>query len=309
RLTEKFSKKLEILFQLKGDKDKSLPRIVNSNGLTPKDRKKWKQIINLALEKIHNLEIKKVVLSRKVDLILSDSINLTVSLNSLREDYPDCFLFAYHKRNSTFFGATPELLAKISDKKIELNAIAGSAKRGTSPEDDSKLESELLNNKKDLDEHSYVLEHLKETLKNFSENISYDKIPSVKKFKNIQHLSTRISASLKDNSGIMNILKEVHPTPAVCGYPKETALNLIKKTESQKRGLYSGIIGWFNFNNEGEFAVSIRSAITKGNKLTAYAGGGIVEGSEPDAEFEETEMKLKPILSLFTERSENEKKD
>jgi menaquinone-specific isochorismate synthase len=100
----------------------------------------------------------------------------------------------------------------------------------------------------------------------------------------------------------MEILSELHPTPAVCGYPKETALNLIKKIENQRRGLYSGIIGWFNPNNEGEFAVAIRSAVTYGNKLIAYAGSGIVEGSEPDAEFEETEMKLKPILSLFNEK-------
>jgi len=302
RLTEKLSKKLESLLQTKEDKNNSSPRITNSAGLSPKDRKKWKQIINQALEKINNNEIKKVVLARKVELVLSEEINLTKSLNTLRSDYPLCCLFAYHKGNSTFFGATPELLARISNHKIEVDAIAGSINRGTTDEEDSKLESNLLQSEKDIDEHQYVLEHLTKALNNIGINISLDKTPSVKKLKNIQHLLTKISAELKNDTSIMNILSELYPSPAVCGFPKDAALNFIKKIENQKRGLYSGIIGWFNLNNEGEFAVSIRSAITKGNKLIAFAGGGIVEGSDPDNEFEETELKLKPILSLFNEK-------
>jgi len=304
RLSKKFSKKLESLLNITEDRNNSLPKITNSSGLSPKDKKKWKQIIIQALEKINHDEIKKIVLARKVELVLSEEINLTNSLKTLRSSYPNCCVFAYHKGNSTFFGATPELLARISNHKIEVDAIAGSINRGATDDEDKKLETILLNNKKDLDEHQYVRDHLTNALKNFGDNISFNKTPSVKKLKNIQHLLTKITAELKDTSRIMSILSELHPTPAVCGFPKDAALNLIKKIENQKRGLYSGIIGWFNLNNEGEFAVSIRSAVTRGNKLSAFAGNGIVEGSEPDDEFEETEMKLKPILSLF-----NEKKD
>ena len=144
----------------------------------------------------------------------------------------------------------------------------------------------------------------KSVIDNFGENITLSERPSVKRLKNIQHLLTKIAGDLKPDTSAMNILRELHPTPAVCGFPKDAALNLIKKIENQRRGLYSGIIGWFNLNNEGEFAVAIRSAVTYGNKLVAFAGSGIVEGSEPDAEFEETEMKLKPILSLFDEKKD-----
>ena len=230
-------------------------------------------------------------------------INLTKSFNILKKEYPDCCLFAYHKGSSTFFGATPEVLARISGKAMEVDAIAGSINRGANDDEDKKLESELLNSKKNLDEHQYVIEHLTKALNNFG-TINFTKPPSVKRLRNIQHLFTKISVELKDTATIMSILNELHPTPAVCGFPKDASLNLVKKIENQKRGLYSGIIGWFNLNNEGEFAVSIRSALTRGNKLWAFAGNGIVEGSDPDDEFEETEMKLKPILSLF-----NEKKD
>ena len=310
KLTEKFKNKLETLLNINEADKHSFPRIINSSGLSPKDRKKWKQIINLALDKIHDREVSKIVIARKVELILSEEINLTITLQTLRNDYPECCLFAYHKGNSTFFGITPELLARVSVNKIEADAIAGSNNRSTSAAEDSKLEADLLNSKKDLDEHQYVLNHFTSAFKKFSENITFNAKPSVKKLKNIRHLLTKITADLKDDASLMNILKELHPTPAVCGYPKDAALNLIKKIENQKRGLYSGIVGWFNLNVNGEFAVSIRSAISRGNKLIAYAGSGIVEGSTPDAEFEETEMKLKPILSLFSERpAGNEKKD
>ncbi len=302
KLAEKFSKKLDSVFNTDKPASASDARITNSDGLSPKDKKKWKQIINQALEKIQEGEINKIVLSRKVDIVLSGEMNLTESLDKLRKDYPKCCVFAFHKGGSTFFGATPELLAKVQNQKIEIDAIAGSIKRSESNDEDSKLESDLLKSEKNLNEHNYVLNHLKDVLKNISKNISFDNQPSIRKLKNIQHLSTKISAELKEDISLMNVLKELHPTPAVCGYPKEQALNLIKKIENQKRGLYSGIIGWFNHNNEGEFAVSIRSAVTKGNKLSAYAGGGIVEGSEPDSEFEETEMKFKPILSLFDDK-------
>src|SRR5690554_402355 len=303
KLSEKFEKKISIINNLKNDVINNSLHIVNSNGLSPKDKKKWKLSVNEALEKIHNNEIKKIVLSRKVELVISSTINFSHSLNSLKKEYPDCFIFAFHRGNSTFFGATPESLAEIYDKKIIVDAIAGSAKRGATNEEDILFENELLKSSKNIAEHSYVVEHIKETLRNFSAEISFDENPSVKKLKNIQLLSPKISAVMKTDVSVMNLLKELHPTPAVCGYPKEAALNFIKKTEMQKRGLYSGITGWFNLNGEGEFAVALRSAVAKGNKLSAYAGCGIVEDSVPDTEFEETEMKLKPILSLFSERS------
>ena len=305
KLIEKFRSKTENIFEilLQPTKD-SLPKITNSAGRTPKDKKKWKLMINEALDQINEDHIKKIVLARRIELTLSEELNITKAIEELKKDYPNCRLFAYHKGKSTFFGATPELIAKLSDGKIHIDAIAGSIGRGKTELEDLELEKILTSNKKDLDEHRYVLEHFRNVIDNFGENITLDEIPSVKRLKNIQHLLTKIVGDLKPDTSVMNILRELHPSPAVCGFPKDAALNLIKRIENQRRGLYSGIIGWFNFNNEGEFAVAIRSAVTYGNKLVAYAGNGIVEGSEPDVEFEETEMKFKPILSLFDEKKD-----
>ena len=95
---------------------------------------------------------------------------------------------------------------------------------------------------------------------------------------------------------------KLYPTPAICGVSKEKAFSIINEFEDYERGMYSGIIGWFNFYNEGEFTVALRSAITNEKELTAFAGSGIVASSNPNTEFEETEIKLKAILNLFDEK-------
>ncbi|MDX1701849.1 MAG: chorismate-binding protein, partial [Melioribacteraceae bacterium] len=106
---------------------------------------------------------------------------------------------------------------------------------------------------------------------------------------------------LKEDFSVFDLLMKVHPTPAIGGDPWKVAKDFILEIEPHDRGLYSGNIGWFNFNGNGEFAVGIRTALITRNHLYAYAGCGIVEGSEAEAEFDESEIKLKPILSLFSE--------
>jgi menaquinone-specific isochorismate synthase len=119
------------------------------------------------------------------------------------------------------------------------------------------------------------------------------------KLENIQHLKTKFEGVLFKDKFFFDLINELQPTPAVCGFPKEEAYKFILENETYERGLYSGITGWFNLYDEGEMAVAIRSALIKGNKLHAFAGCGIVEGSDPVAEYEETEIKLKPIFSIF----------
>ncbi|MHB8339482.1 MAG: isochorismate synthase [Ignavibacteriaceae bacterium] len=300
----KFKAKLEKLFSNKPQiKSKDGVKIRNISGSQPKDKKKWKNMVSEALEKISENEIDKIVLSRKVDLILSDEPNFSEIIPRLRKNYSDSYLFIYHHGKSSFFGATPEKLAKFYNGNLEVDALAGSAPRGNTPEDDLKIEMELLNDKKNYNEHSFVIDHIKDSISNFSSNIVVETNSHVRKLANIQHLWTKISASLDSSYTFHTLLKELYPTPAICGLPKDVSLQLIKKLEGYKRGLYSGIIGWFNFNDEGEFVIGIRSALTINNKLIAFAGCGIVENSDPDAEYQETELKLKTILSLFNENS------
>lgn len=273
--------------------------LLDSNLSDIAEKIKWTEKVNSALEKIAEKNLTKIVLSRKVTCKLSGVPLISNSLTTLAENYPRCYIFAFAKGESIFFGASPEKLAKISNGWVEADALAGSTPRGTTEEEDIRLANELLASKKNLAEQNAVVEFIKNSFNEFTTDLTYNRKPTIRKLSNIQHLWTEIKAKLKSDNSIFSILKEIHPTPAICGVPWSDALTFIETTEGYNRGLYAGIIGWFNFDNQGEFAVAIRSALLKGKELHAFAGCGIVEGSDPDSEFEESELKLQPILSLF----------
>lgn len=297
-IVAKFESVLKQFFS-SGDKDENKElRLLKISGNEPKDKKKWKNQVTGLLEKIEDGELQKIVLSRKVELIFTTDISIPPVLKSLVENYPQCTLFIYHKGKSSFIGASPETMVRFQDREMHLEILAGSAGRGSSEIEDLKMEKELLNSSKDLNEHSLAVNYVKSALEKSAETIEISS-PSIQKLRNIQHLRTSINVNLNDNNSIINLIGKIHPSPAVCGIPSDAALNVIKKTETHQRGLYAGLIGWFNLQDEGEMVLAIRSALAVGNKLIAYAGCGLVKGSNPDAEFKETELKLKPFLSIF----------
>lgn len=267
--------------------------------LSETELEEWSRIINAGLLEITKLSIEKIVLTRRMQLALKSRFSISNFLTKLQTKYPECNTFAYKERDSIFFGSTPEKLFTLDGNKIETEALAGSIARGANLDEDLALESNLLNNQKDINEHNNVLSFLISNLENFSEEISYSQNPQIKKLQNIQHLQTPIKAILKEGVDILELLKKLHPTPAVCGLPQKKAWELIEDLEYFDRGLYAGVVGWFNEKRKCEFSVGIRSAVLKNNILTAYAGCGIVEGSNPISEYHETELKFKPILSLL----------
>lgn len=275
------------------------PSIISSK-LETDSLEKWKIIVNKALENISNGFLSKVVLSREVKYHLHEYPNISSILLSLSEKYPKCYTFAFKRGESVFIGASPEKLAKINNRWIEVDALAGSAPRGQNEQEDTEMENYLLNSEKNLFEQRAVVNFIHNLLSKFSDKIIFDDKPVIRKLPNIQHLWTVLKARLNQDFDIFDLLYKLHPTPAICGDPWKVAQNFILEMEPHDRGLYSGNIGWFNFNGHGEIAVGIRSTLIKDDELFIYAGCGIVEGSEPNAEFEESEIKQKPILSLFS---------
>lgn len=265
----------------------------------------WTESLNRLFSNVSDSQIEKVVVARRVEGQIINEISWKKIVDDLNNKYPGCANFVYKSADSIFFGSTPEVLIKFKQNSFSTEALAGSIKRGESINEDKLLETELLNSKKNINEHKAVVNFISGALKDFSENISYEESPKVKKLPNIQHLQTNINGTLKENINMLNVMRSLFPTPAVCGIPKDRSLKLIEETETFDRGLFSGIIGWFNTDGYGEFFVSIRSALVNGDKLYAYAGCGIVDGSDPLEEFEETNLKLKPILSLFNNADKN----
>ena len=272
---------------------------IGNNDFTP-----WEEKVKGALKIISDGDAEKIVLSRQVEYNLNKLPNIEQVLEELSTTYPTCHTFAFRKGKSIFFGASPERLAKISEGWIEADALAGSAPRGKTEEEDKLIVETQLKSNKNINEQKAVVDFIANSFKSFSDEINFDKNPQIKKLPNIQHLWTPIRAKLLKTGSVFSLLKEIHPTPAICGVPWSKALTFINNTENHKRGLYAGIIGWFNFYNEGEFIVALRSGLLKDRKLYAFAGCGIVEGSDPLLEYKESELKLQPILSLFKDEKE-----
>lgn len=280
-------------------KPEKINGIISTNKDSIEEKINWNEKVKLALRKIEAGEVQKIVLSRQIEFELEKSGNISRIVEKLAERYPQCYIFAYGKNGSIFFGASPEKLAKISNGWAEADALAGSISRSDDPIEDDNLAQALLSSEKNLEEQQVVVSFIVDSFSKFCDEIIYEDKPIIRKLPNIQHLWTPIKAKLNTPKSIFAILEEIHPTPAICGVPWTSALYSIKEMENHSRGLFSGMVGWFNFNMEGEFAVAIRSALMKDRLVYAFAGCGIVKGSDPDSEFEESELKLKPILSLF----------
>ncbi len=290
-----FNSFLEKIFSPSPPKTVQICRISNRIDLPLND---WCDLVENALSEIKKGSFSKVVLSRMTSFDLEGNLSYEKLLESSGR-YPACVTFFNKVNNSVFFGITPERLLRISDGIIETEALAGSIKRSGSPSEDSLLSEQLLSSRKNLNEQQFVTDYILEVVKPFADNIEYDRNPELIKLENIQHLKTKIKGTIKEDKFFLDLVSSLHPTPAVCGIPKEKAIDFIQKNESYERGLYSGIAGWFNLYDEGEFAVAIRSALIKEDKLYAFSGCGIVDGSDPVSEYEETEIKLKPIFSIF----------
>ncbi len=259
----------------------------------------WSAKIDSALNKIAQHEITKVVISRKKEVKLTNSDLIDCKTNFLRllgKNHKDCSIFGYKKNNSFFFGASPENFLSLHNNYLETDALAGSSQKSNGV---LLMDDDLLDDKKNRDEHNQVLEYIINGLNSLTINLHYDKIPKVKNFKYIQHLWTPINAVLKKGKTVLDIINSIFPTPAVCGYPKEKSFNIINEIEQEDRGMYSGLVGWFNLAGDAEFYVALRSALLKNCTLTAYAGCGIVDGSDSVKEFYETENKFTPIIDLI----------
>jgi menaquinone-specific isochorismate synthase len=261
----------------------------------------YQRAVTSALRDIEAGAYEKIVLARGVQLKADQPLQPLDVLNRLRERFSGCFTFSFGGgQGRSFIGATPERLLSIWNRRLLTEAIAGSAPRGATAGEDAKLARDLLESDKDLHEHACVRDSILRRLKSAGVDGRAEPIPQLLPLANVQHLRTAIEAEVGDEIHLLKILQELHPTPAVGGTPREAAVPRIAALEQMDRGLYSGVVGWFNHLNEGEMVVGIRSALIEGADACLYAGAGIVAGSTPEKEARETELKLGALLDALT---------
>ena len=257
--------------------------------------------VGAATERIAAGEMSKVVLAREVTVEAGAAHSPAAIFGALREQFPSCFCFCAGTPEAAFLGASPELLIRRSGAGASTVALAGSTRRSSDPAVDDHLGEQLLRSEKNRHEQRIVAERIVRKLRPHSVWVQTAPEPEVVKVANIQHLATPIVAQLAESHSAIELAGLLHPTPAVGGEPWSAAGPAIAGLERMDRGRYAGPVGWMDATEDGEFCVALRSALLRDREARLFAGVGVVAGSDPAAELEETEVKLQALLPLVAE--------
>jgi salicylate biosynthesis isochorismate synthase len=260
----------------------------------------FEAMVSAATERIGTGEMRKVVLAREVVVSSASAHDPAALFGAMREQFSSCFCFCCGTPEAAFFGASPELLVRRSGASVSSVALAGSIRRSSDPAVDDHLGEQLLRSDKNRREQRIVSERIVRTLRPHAVWVEAAAEPEVIKVANIQHLGTPVIAQLAEPRSAVELAGLMHPTPAVGGEPHAAAAAAIAEIERMDRGWYAGPIGWMDAAEDGEFCVGLRSALLRDREAHLYAGVGVVAGSDPAAELEETEIKLDALLPLLT---------
>lgn len=266
---------------------------------TGPDAAHWRSAVSRALAEIGDGRYRKVVLALQARCHSLAPHDVAATLTALAERYEGCFVFGYRLGDSSWVGASPELLVSLERSRIRALSLAGTCARGRDAEEDEALAQALIDSEKERSEHDLVVRAAREALAPLCSDLSVPDAPRILRMEGIQHLQTPIEARAATGVDILDALLAMHPTPAVGGSPREPALDAIARLEGMDRGWYAGPIGWMDMNGEGAFAVALRAALLHGREALLYAGAGIVSGSDPDRELAEAELKLRPLLEAL----------
>nr|WP_275899562.1 isochorismate synthase [Bacillus piscicola] len=278
------------------EEDISYNRVVQQLEIAPE---RWKQTVAKAVQEMKQSDLDKVVLARELRLTCQREIQTEGVLQNLLRDQPGSYVFSLEAGSDCFIGATPEKLIQRRGDTVYSDCLAGSIARGTSIEEDSRLGSELLQDRKNLLEHEYVVSMITDVFREYCQKIEVPQAPELMKNRHIQHLYTPISGSLHDGVSVLDFVAKLHPTPAMGGVPQKQAVTCIREWEQLERGFYAAPLGWLDAYGNSDIAVGIRSALVQGSEASLFAGGGVLPDSTPDSEYEETAIKFNPMLSAL----------
>jgi isochorismate synthase len=268
-----------------------------SSGMPPEH---YETAVGSAVEMIRSGRIQKIVLAREVQVHAPCDYNPAAVFGVLRDAFPSCFVFCIGRGDATLVAASPELLVRREGQRVSTIALAGSTRRSADPAVDAHLGERLMRDESYREEHAIVARRIERTLNRYAIWVAAAPEPTLVRIANIQHLATPIRAQLAAPVEAIELAGLLHPTPAIGGEPASPALKLIPALEGLDRGWYTGPVGWTDAAGDGEFCVSLRCALLRGNVARCYAGNGIVRGSNPSAELVETEVKLAALLPLLS---------
>ena len=263
--------------------------------LTPNE---WMSRVATAIGEIEVGELEKVVLARDLIAITDNDIDARPLLNNLSQNYPATWTFAV----DNLIGATPELLLRLSRGMVTSRVLAGTISKTGDDEKDLALAASLARSSKDLEEHEYAVRSVADALEPFCTSTNVPESPFVLHLANVMHLATDVTGALiesKADVDAFSLLSRLHPSAAVCGTPTHIAMQAISSLEGMNRGRYAGPVGWIDAQGDGELGIALRCGEIQGSSIRIFAGCGIVSGSNPEKELNESNAKFAPMRSAL----------
>lgn len=303
------NQKINRALQREPDAKKWDVAIVPDEEKEQEENEAYRSLVSSATEAVRGGQFEKVVAARQREIRAKLVFHVPDALEQLRQEYPDCYIYCIGRHNMTFLGASPEQLVKLDDKQVSTVCLAGSIRRGETPEEDEQLGQQLLDSGKDRHEHDVCVRAIRESLEPLCSELDVPESPELMSVSNVHHLRTPIHGTLSNGATLVQLIEKLHPTPAVGGYPKDEAVTFLRENEGFDRGWYAAPLGWIDSHGNGEFIVTLRSALIRGPRAYLYAGCGIVSESDADQEMAESEVKLWPMLKALGGDQEPEDED
>lgn len=258
---------------------------------------KYEETVDAAVQLIASTDdLNKLVIARDVHAHFPTDADIRPVIQSLALSYPECWTYSI----DGLIGASPETLVAVSGGVASSRVLAGSAARGNDKASDDDAAISLASSHKELDEHEFAVRTVADSFRDFATGVTASDFPFALKLPNLWHLASEVGGRLRDNITPLDAVAALHPTGAVAGVPRSAAAKAVDRLEPFDRGRYSGPVGWIGSTGDAEWAVALRCAqVERDGAITAWAGCGIVPGSEPGHELAETKLKLRPILDAF----------
>ncbi len=270
------------------------------------DRDRFCTMVEKAKEYIVEGDIFQIVLSNRLSAPFEGSLLDTYRF--LRTINPSPYMFYFSGTDVEVAGASPETLVKLQDGVLHTFPLAGTRKRGANPEEDMRLEKELLADEKELAEHNMLVDLGRNDLGRISKfgTVEVEKLRSIERFSHVMHIGSTVRGQIRDDKDALDAIEAVLPAGTLSGAPKIRASRLIGELEGNKRGIYGGAVGYIDLAGNMDTCIAIRLVYKKNGKVFVRSGAGIVADSVPESEYEESLNKAMAPLRALELAGENE---
>lgn len=258
--------------------------------------KNFHQVVDKIKDYVLSGDTMQVVISQRLSIdFTQEPINLYRALRNLN---PSPYMYFMNLGDHHVVGSSPEILARLEDGEVTVRPIAGTRRRGYTPEEDKALEVELVNDPKEIAEHLMLIDLGRNDVGRVAEigTVKLTDKMVVERYSHVMHITSNVTGKLKAGLDAMDVLRAALPAGTLSGAPKIRAMEIIDEFETEKRGIYGGAVGYISWNGNMDTAIAIRTAVIKDNKLYVQAGAGVVADSVPALEWKETMNKARAIF-------------